>query len=293
MAGTNIAQKIANIQADRNTIRAKLVEMGLAESTANLNALATAIAGIINRGAVSATVQEGDTYTIPPGFHNGSGTVSGVSGGGNYNLQSKEVTPTKAQQNVTPDNGYFGLSDVTVKAIPSIYHDVSGVTAAPEDVLAGKLIVDSTGQLKAGTMQDNGAVDKTLDIGTPSYTVHSGRHNGLGVVKIVPETKNVTPSKTTQNITPAAGKVLQKVTVAAIPANFVDTTEGDAVAPDIRNGKIVFVDGVKVVGSMPDNGSSDKTIDGMTVTSVTIPEGYTSGGTVSLTGAIEAALAAI
>lgn len=79
---TNIATEITRIQNDRNTIRTKLVELGMAESTSNLDTLATAISGITNQGAVSATVQEGDTYTIPKGYHNGSGTVSGVSGGG-------------------------------------------------------------------------------------------------------------------------------------------------------------------------------------------------------------------
>ena len=61
---TNIATEITRIQNDRNTIRTKLVELGMAESTSNLDTLATAISGITNQGAVSATVQEGDTYTI-------------------------------------------------------------------------------------------------------------------------------------------------------------------------------------------------------------------------------------
>ena len=44
---------------------------------------------------------------------------------------------------------------------------------------------------------------------------------------------------------------------------------------------------------MANNGAIAKTIDGLTQTSVAIPEGYTSGGTVSLTDDIENALAAI
>lgn len=101
----SIAAEITRIQTDRNTIRAKLVELGMAQSTDGLDALAAAVEKVENRGAVSASVQEGETYTIPKGYHNGSGTVSGVAGGGNYSLQSKTATPTKLQQNVTPDSG--------------------------------------------------------------------------------------------------------------------------------------------------------------------------------------------
>lgn len=159
----SVATQISRIQQDRNTIRAKLVELGMAQNADDLDKLATAVDGIVNQGAVSATVQEGDTYTIPKGYHNGSGTVSGVSGGGSYNLQSKTVTPTKNQQNVTPDSGYYGLSDVTVSAIPEVYQDVSAVTAGAADVLTGKVIVDATGKPVPGTMPNNGALSLSID----------------------------------------------------------------------------------------------------------------------------------
>lgn len=181
----SIATEIAGIQTARNTIRNKLVELGMVQSTALLEDCATAIDGIENQGAISATVQEGDTYTIPKGYHNESGTVSGVSGGGNYGLQSKTVTPTKNQQSITPDQGYYGLSDVTVAAIPEVYQDVQSVTATADDVLANKIIVDSTGKTTAGTMPNNGAVTATIDgLNTVSYTIPKGYHDGTGTVSL-------------------------------------------------------------------------------------------------------------
>lgn len=286
--------EITRLQSARNTIRTKLVDLGLATSTAKLDALATAVSGIENKGAVSAQVQEGDTYTIPKGYHNGSGTVSGVSGGGNYSLQSKTITPTEAQQNVTPDSGYYGLSDVTVNPIPENYNDTTNVTAGAADVLANKIIVNAAGETVAGTMTNNGAVTKTLSTTTTSYTIAKGYHDGTGKVSITVETKSATPTKSSQNITPTTGKVLSKVTVAAIPDAYQDVTGVTAAAGNVLDGK-VFVDatGAEIEGSMPNNGGVSKAIDGLTTTSASIPAGYTTGGTVSLTNDIETALAAI
>lgn len=290
----SISTEISRIQSDRNTIRAKLVELGMANNTDNLDVLAAAIGDLMNRGAVTVTVRDGETYTIPKGYHNGSGTVSGVSGGGNYNLQSKTVTPTKKQQNVTPDDGYYGLSDVTVGAIPDAYQDVTSVTAAAGDVLTGKVFVLADGSVTTGTMANNGAVSKTLDATTITYTIPKGYHSGTGTVKIVLETKIVTPTKSAQDVTPTAGKVLSKVTVGAIPDIYQDVTGVTASAADVLYGKkIVNATGAVVDGSMPNNGAVNATIDGLTTTSYAIPAGYTSGGTVSLTDDIETALAAV
>ena len=295
----SIATEISRIQTARNTLRTKAVDLGIGTSTDKLDTLATAFGGITNRGAVSAQVQEGDTYTIPAGWHNGAGTVAGVSGGGNYTLQTKSVTPTKAQQSVAPDSGYYGLSAVTVGAIPDAYQDVSSVTTEPGDVLANKIFVDDEGNVTPGTMPNVGSVSKTFDAttGNQTYTVPEGKHSGSGTVNIVLETKSTTPSASSQDITPTAGKVLSKVTVGAIPAQYGDTTGDDAVAANLLAGTSAHSNSngaaVLIEGSMPENGAISGTIDGMTTTSYSIPAGHTSGGAVSLTNDIETALAAI
>lgn len=288
--------EITRLQTARNKLRSWLVGLGLATSTDKLDTLATAAAAIKNQGAIDASVKEGESYTIPAGYHNGTGTVKGVSGGGNYHLQAKTVTPTKEQQAITPDQGYYGLSGVTVGAIPEAYQDVSATTAAPGDVLANKVFVDAEGVTQTGTMPDNGAVAKVLDAstGNQEYTVPAGKHSGAGKVSIVLEDKSATPTKAAQDITPTKGKVLGKVTVGAIPDKYQDVSGVTAKAADVLDGKfIVLTDGSKVEGTMANNGDVSKTIDGLTATSVTIAAGYTSGGTVSLTDDIETALAAI
>lgn len=291
----SIATYISNIETDRNTIRNKLVELGMAASSDKLSKLAEAIEGIINQGAVSITVQEGDTYTIPKGYHNGNGTVSGVSGGGNYTLQAKTVTPNKKQQNIAPDSGYYGLSGVTVNAIPEAFQDVSSVTAAAGDVLTGKVIVTADGVVTAGEMINNGTVNETLDVTSITYTIPKGYHSGSGKVQIVLETKNVTPTKTKQEIAPTSGKVLSKVIVAPIPDKYQDVSGVTASAAHVLDGDI-FVDttGEQVEGTMPNKGGVSATIDGLSTTSYTIPAGYHNGaGKVSLTSDIVNALAAI
>ena len=291
----SVATQIASIEASRNTIRNKLIELGMAASSDKLDRLATAIEGIINQGAVNITVQEGDTYTIPAGYHNGNGTVSGVSGGGNYNLQAKTATPTKKQQTIAPDSGFYGLSGVTVNAIPEAFQDVSSVTAGAGDVLTGKVFVTADGTVTAGEMINNGAVDKTLDVTTVTYTIPKGYHNGSGKINITLETKIVTPSKNKQEITPTSGKVLSKVTVDPIPDKYQDVSGVTATAGHVLDGDF-FVDstGAVVEGTMVDNGAVNASIDGLTTTTYTVPSGHHNGfGKVSLTSDIENALAAI
>ena len=207
----SVSEQITRLQGLRDRLRTKLSGMGLAESTADLEDCTVAVESIAENGAVSKKLDASATsYTVPAGYHNGSGTVSieleekTVTANGDVTptagkvlskvtvnvenaptLQEKSVTPTKSEQSVTPDEGYDGLSQVTVGAIPANFADVTNVTVSPADVLANKVFVDSTGAEKAGTMVNNGAVAGTIDgLITTSYTVPAGYHNGSGTVKL-------------------------------------------------------------------------------------------------------------
>ena len=65
-------------------------------------------------------------------------------------------------------------------------------------------------------------------------------------------------------------------------AKFYDTSTADIAAGDVLTGKTAFGASGSVSGSMANNGSTSGTI-GTKAGTVTIPAGYTSGGTVSLT----------
>lgn len=91
----SIQTELSRIQSARDTLRTKAIELKISAGTEKLDELAEDYNGIANQGGVSAQVKEGETYTIPKGYHDGTGTVSGVAGGGSYNLQSKTATPTK------------------------------------------------------------------------------------------------------------------------------------------------------------------------------------------------------
>lgn len=65
-------------------------------------------------------------------------------------------------------------------------------------------------------------------------------------------------------------------------AKFYDTSEADIESAHVLTGKTAFGASGSVSGSMANNGSTSGTI-GTKAGTVTIPAGYTTGGTVSLT----------
>lgn len=110
----------------------------------------------------------------------------------------------------------------------------------------------SGGKLVSGTADVNGTITKTLDTGNTSFSVPTGFVDG-GEVNIILETKTVTPTKSAQDVTPASGKVLSKVSIAKIPDAYQDVSGVDATATDVKAGKkIVGADGTPITGTHTD-----------------------------------------
>lgn len=82
--------------------------------------------GITPTGTKSISITENGTTTEDVTTYASAQITVDVSGGSTPTLQTKTVTPTESTQNVTPDSGYDGLSQVTVNPIPSSYVQPSG-----------------------------------------------------------------------------------------------------------------------------------------------------------------------
>ena len=113
--------------------------------------------------------------------------------------------------------------------------------ATAADVLASKTFTNSTGVEQIGTMVNRGAVSQALNAGG-SYTVPSGYHNGGGTV--------------TAN-------------------SLASQTSATAIASQILSGITAWVNGIKITGSMSNQGavSQSLTING----TYTVPAGYHNG----------------
>ena len=221
-----------------------------------------------NQGAKTSSLNCGGSYTIPAGYHNGSGKVTANS------LASQTESTATADAILSGETAYVNGSMVTGTmtnngaktsslncggsyTIPKGYHNGSGkitantlasqtsATATAEQILTGQTAYVS-GSKVTGTMPDNGAVTKTITPSTTSqsYTIPAGYHNGSG-----------------------------KVTVNGAPTTLID---GDATAENVLSGKKFFVDSYTVkTGTMTNNGAKTASLN--CGGSYTIPAGYHNG----------------
>lgn len=254
----SIQSEIDRLTEARDTIRTKLVALGLAASSAGLDDLADAISTITAKTSSNLTAS-GATVKVPAGYYAteasksvatatqatpsisidsaGKITASATQTAGYVAAGTKSATKqltTKAATTFSPSTSAQTIAAGTYLTGAQTIAATTG-TAAVGNVLKGKTFNSANGIGLTGTMTDNGAVSQTLGI-NGSYTIPAGYHNGSGKVTQSITTKAAATygAKTTAQ-TISAGQYLSGAqTIAAV-------TQTNLAAENIVKGVTVTV----------------------------------------------------
>lgn len=128
---SNVTAEPAEVLAGETFGRGSEVATGAMPNNSGKNVIVTGKTGTsIPRGYYDgsgvAKISEEDAEKIVPSNIKEGVTILGITGSfgaDDISAQSKEVKPTFADQQISPDSGYSFLSGVLVKAIPVLYTD--------------------------------------------------------------------------------------------------------------------------------------------------------------------------
>lgn len=159
-------------------------------------------------------------------------------------LQEKTITPTTSEQIVTPDDGYDGLSSVTVEGINEAEQATPVIT------------VSSTGLITAKSTQTAGYVSDGTKSATKQLTTQSA--------------KTVTPSTSSQTAVSSGRYTTGNVTVAAVPTETrtveLSMASGNQTISRSTNKFMTSVVVKKPSTLIPENIKKDVVIGGVTGT---------------------------
>lgn len=239
-------------------------------------------------------------------------------------LQSKTVSLSESAQTIKADNGYDGLSQVTVNAVSRTYvgsgvAKKSAATYTPgtsDQSIASGQYLNGTQTIKGDSNLTAGNIKSGVSIFGVSGTYTGSSSGGSGSVSL--QSKTVSPSESTQTVKPDSGYGgLSQVTVNAISTTYVgsgvtkkaaatytpstsnqtiaasqylngaQTIKGDAnlVAGNIKSGVSIFGVTGTYAGSSSGSSSGSNNVEAYHVTSTSPSVSFkTSSGTIKIWG---------
>lgn len=267
----------------------------LTGSTFYSNSVRNKLTGTMpNNGTVNVEVDAGETYTIPEGYHTGSGKVKAKD-------LSDQTSGTAVANDILKDKiAWVNGSKVTGTLA------LTG-TATPENVLIGTTFYNTNPKQKIdGSMPNRGSMSRSLSAGG-SFTIPEGYHDGTGIISAVglPDQTSGTATdadilnnktawvngvKLTGTIPIRDTVVVRNLlagesveiesgyysTTGSITAETLENqTQATAASSDILSGKSAWVNGNKINGSITINSPISQT-GVLAGTIVNIPAGYYS-----------------
>ena len=181
--------------------------------------------------ASPADVAKGKTFTSASGLK-----VEGTHECPAPKLHEKQITPSAAAETYYPDEGYDGISKISVAGDPDL---------SPENVVYGKQIFDVVGSHKCPTFTTQ---EKNVTPSANSQTVQpDSGYDGLSQVTVSGDS-NLTPANIRKDIS------IFGVTGMMDPqSGGIDTSDATATADDIAKDKTAYVNGEKITGTAYDH----------------------------------------
>lgn len=175
---------------------------------------------------------------------NDYGLQSMVAGAGK--MQDKTATPTTSQQIIEPDQGYDGMSSVTVNAVTSAIDE----NIIPTNIRSGKTILGVQGNLEP----DKPDQSKTVNPSTSQQVVVADTGYELAQVTVNAmnlQSKDISIS-TNGTTTIEADQGYDGLSdVDVTVSGILDTSDATANAGNIQQDKTAYVNGVKLTGTLP------------------------------------------
>lgn len=161
-------------------------------------------------------------------------------------LQMKEIIPSTEEQYIIPDEGYDGLASAIIKAVTNEIDP----NILPENIKLGKSILGIQGNLEPDKPDQN----KTVVPSDKQQIIRADIGYELAQVTVEPipdETSELDTQDTALSTQQTRIDELESALDNKIALDLADaTSDADAVASDIAQGKTAYVDGVKLTGTL-------------------------------------------